>query len=288
MSNEIKIINFPLIVWEGTPEFKVEAQEAQQRMDSVTDALKARGYQTTLDRVMWDFRGYPIVRIPGTGLGRTFLSEALDTAKNWGSCGWWDLEDLEDFKDGGGIIFKTAMFEMGYRPHNSRPTEWASVKSNDKSPALGYSYREKDKDLKEEDFPQVKGADRPRLIALRTEKNIRPNHHGEYYRIGVGSRGMISCELFTPYHYSSDEQQFTDFISDRDVLRYNGHLNMDQEGFKIRANSIDLRMRGDYVSRVVYLQAIRPDQTMVEAVWPTLVHYRTLNKLAENLVSAVV
>ncbi len=269
MSKEGK---FPLAIWEGTEEFKQEYGQASQRFQEIGERLYARKFRCTfLGDLRIDGDGYPEVwlndNMPWSAHEQCKKpGDAISYVLQHGSCGWWSLDELEKFAQGGGPIFEEAMWKLGYRKNKVDSTKWAKKGKKDKMEQNG----------EHKQIEEIVGEELSRLNRLW----VLPNESagmGRTYNIQVGKRGLIYVALLAnPFVGTTYETlwMFGAQASDR------GHIAKQQDGFSIDSKNVRLGKKEG-----VYIKAVRPDNRSVECIWPIQTPKEKIYDLAENLVS---
>lgn len=265
---------FPLVIWENTEDFNREYEQAKSRFSGIRDRLYAKGFKCTyLGDLRMDGDGVPEVWLNDN---RPLLADRYcnnpDDAKKYalihGDCGWWSLDELEQFANEGGPIFERAMWDLGYRRAKKDPTKWArKIKEEKFSSPNAQSQIEK-----------IVGEESSRLSQLQVFQN-EWGGMGETYNIRVGKNGLIYVALYAnPFVGTTAETLWQ--LSEQ--VRNRGHIAKQQGGFYIDARNVLLEEK-----KGVHIKAVKPDANYTECVWPVQIPTRKIYDLAEDLVSRV-
>lgn len=281
---------YPLIIWEGTLEFKKECEEALERFNAIKKNLYGSGFRSTsLSTLRFDSDGYPEVWLNASRLSISGYSsrdyrmpptaeEAIKAAKIGGDTGWWSLDDLEQLLEGRGRIFERAMRNMGYRIHKKHPEQWVKFSSTREYDAAQRELVNQLQGEREKKWAPVHDAkELERLRNLWIVPNtIAPENT---IAVEVGKRGMIHMELnYILTGYSSEQLECLGWQESAKA-----HIIQQQEGFFLDAKNIRL---GEEKS--VYIKATREGDCFIERVWPWQVARDRVYDLAEDLVSRAV
>ncbi len=262
---------FPLVVWEGTEEFKQEYEQARQRFRDISENLYGRGFKcTALGNLRMDSEGYPEVWLndnkPCYGSCKT--EDAIKSALMYGDTGWWTLDELEQFAEGTGPIFERAMWDLGYKRNKRDPTKWAQKRKDDGRPQFN----------RQKQIEEIAGEELERLNQLWAFPNESAGV-GKTYNIQVGKRGMIYVALkVNPFAGTTTETLW--MLGDQ--IRNRGHIAKQQEGFYIDAKNVRLSEQEG-----IYIKAVKPDASYAECIWPVQTPTEKIYDLAEDLVSRV-
>jgi len=266
---------FPLIVWENTAEYKQEYEQAGQRFDDIEKRLRARGFRCTM---IGD------LTINSDGVPEVWLNEnrplmadracrkpedAIECSLAHGDTGWWSLDDLEQFVQGRGFLFKSAMWDLGYRRSKVKPTKWARKNKGDKEP--------------QRDAQRQVEATTGRELERLSKLWVMPNENAgldNTFALSVGKKELIYIRLeFNPF-YGGPAEGLSSYYGPR--MRARGHIAKQQDGFYIEPREVLLGEQ-----RGIYVRAVKPDASRVECVWPVRVPKIKLHDLAADLVSRV-
>lgn len=283
--------NFPLIVWEGTEEFKREYEEAKKRFQDIAKRLYARGFTCTfLGDLRLDNNCNPEVWLNDNRNIYKYdwkTEEAIEHAKIHGNCRWWSLDYLYQFVNGDGPIFEEAMWRLGFRRHKINPEKWARLEGELKrytSPLSDKLWQERNGKT----YTEISGQEAERLSNLL----IMPNESagiGRTYTISANKRGMIYIELWAnPFVGTTAETMY--LLGEQ--MSQRGHIAKQQQGFEIESTNVRLNVKGDFVIpekavEVVYSKLIKPDKTVRECLLPSTIPQDKLYDLADNLVARV-
>lgn len=264
------------IIWEDTPEFKKEKEEAEKRSAEIQDRLWEKGFRSSISMSKFSAADYPQFflsdQMPlGAKRDCRNYKDALQLARKYGSTRWWGLDELEQFSRGKGIILESAMFELGFR--RGKRKEWVRIKKQDetKLPALDELWQ-KENGI---ELEPVTDAEKERLKNLLLFPN-QPVELNKTYGISVCRRGFIYvCLLVNPFTATRAE----DLGTLGELLSSKSHIAKEQQGYTIEAKNIQLGKDNN----VIYLRLIRPDKTFVERCWPSLARAENLIKLADSL-----
>lgn len=259
-----------MIIWERTEEYKKEYEEAKQKFSETCKKLFERGFSCTyLGSLRFDNNGYPEVWLndckPLQRQGHS-VDNAKKLALKYGHLGWWNLDQLAEFAEGKGPIFEQAMHAFCYRKHKKDKTKWAKItwKESMHSSQLAQQLWHEAND---KSYSQISEDETKRLQDLLTMPNESAGI-SRTYTLSVGKRGMIYVELWAnPFAgHSAEKLHFLgEQINDR------GHYAKQQEGYKIDAVNINLKISETKNKDIIYIKAIKPDETFVECVWPSII-----------------
>ncbi len=274
MSNEQKLA---LIVWEHTREFQTLLKDVAKRVEKLED-LWAEKY----NRGSWISCSDPRVNDDGEFIfhlvdkgfqiwaDRLSIEEALEAALRYGDGGWWTLAEFEQFINGpGGPILEAAIWGYGFRPHKTKPGQWARKGKEDERKIFWGQALE---------WPDTPEKEWNRLKPFW----VLPNEWAgadKTYGIRVNKQGRIYvCLVVNPFGAARTEDLGE--LSER--LRNRGHLAIKQDGFYLQAKNI--QFGGE---KGIHILAIKPDESCVECVWPQRTPQPNIYPLAANLVSKV-
>lgn len=287
--------NFPFLLWEDTEQFRQEAEIAQQRLENATKQLKKRSFKGLLTAPRFDVKGYPSIwlsgcpDIPHHGLP---LEKAKKLAWEWGSTGWWGLDESEGYVHDKNIIFETAMYDFGFRKHKSIKGQWASKGKRDTSPYQSYL----DSKYPVPSVRFIKGEELEELFSIydvclgainQLEKgNKRSNGFcGKSYGIYVDHKSRVVFDYWD--RLVSDVYPQT-FFPSRNMgdLGLITRINPEQDNFFLEAEEIVLKKGMD---PLIHLKALPrgSDVCVVEAIWPRRLSVSTLDTLARSFVKGV-
>lgn len=266
---------FPLTIWQETEEYGVEMKEADKRLGAICDELDKRGFTCTfLGDVRMDADGNPQALLNPKPFGKSKVSslEAREIALKYGSGGWWSLDELELFSKGGGTIFHSAMWALGYKT-TRMPGQWKRLSPEE----LNRSYPFERKAAP--NFETLHSSETERLLSLMALPN-EPASLGKSYDIRVGGRGLIHVALNANPFAGTSAEQMGEFYSQ---LRQRAHITPQQGNYSLFAKNVSLGQQ----NRAVYIEATNPSGRpwTVEAVWPTTVSRDKLLPLAQDLAS---
>lgn len=262
-------MNFPLVLWENTEEYKKEKENASQRLEELKNKIHAGPYVGSL---RFDENCVPEIWMNdlrlGCARGCANSSLAQEYALRYGNSGWWSLDELEQFTKGKGPIFEDAMWELGYRRHKSDPTKWAKKSSKD----------ERDIPIPQKQIRTVLNDEYNRLNKLWSFKNESAGM-GETYCLDAGKSGLIYIELWVN-PFAGNTAETIGILGEQ--MRQRAHIAKKQEGFEICAENVKLGKE-----KGIYINAVNESGSKKEVIWPTRIPNTKLVKLAADLVSRV-
>lgn len=269
MSYEAK--RFPLIIWEGTEDYKEHYRTAQARL-----AKLGRPHQ----EIKFDEDG-PVIWINGSSSARYrwTVESALDESKKRGATGWWTVDEMEQFAQGEGLMVEEAMWDKGFRRHKSNPLAWAI---RDKKGGLSPRVRAYNNRI-EQSFPQVPEDE---IEQLRSQV-VLPNEPcllGRTFYLQVGINGMIFVTLdINPFVSRTEDLHL---LVEQEAQR--AHICRAQDCFGIRARNINLL--GHETTRfghMIQVEGVVGGQTQALRVWPSRTTVQGLYTLAGDLLDKV-
>lgn len=265
---------FPLVIWEGTEDFKQEYEQARGRFQDISKRLYGRGFRCTfLGDLRMDSDGYPEVWLnDNMPLCADRYCKNPDDATQYalrhGDCGWWNLDELEQFTNGEGPVFERAMWDLGYRKHKKDPTKWARKRKDDERPQFN----------EQKQIEEITGEELDRLNQLWAFPNESAGM-SKTYDIQVGKRGLIYVALWAnPFVGTTAETMW--MLGEQ--IRNRGHIAKQQEGFYIDARNVRL---GEQEG--IHIKTVKPDTSYSECVWPVQTPTEKIYGLADDLVSRV-
>ncbi len=205
--------------------------------------------------------------------------EALNYAKQHGVSGWYRLPDFLDLVSAsGGIIAKSAMFQMGWRPYYNvrckKKTGWE--KSSENSPGIYFAKQFwKDRVLKE--CKECKGLQEcPGKSVLSLEERVagEPTYS---FIVGKGIKQEIAGSTVTDpstLFFYVDDWKIHDPNSSKFPLW--GHITPQQKGFLVSARNIKLTDP----EQGVYLKVTKNQEVLYEVI--------LANQMPQHQFSAVV
>jgi len=264
---------FPLAIWQNTEEYKKEYEMADGKFRDIYKKLHGRGFTCTyLGDLRADSDGYLEVwlnpNMPWNAYKQIENPEdAIPFAMKHGGCGWWRLNDLEEFANGRGPILERAMWDLGYRQNKIDSTKWAKKMKGD---MLQYNSQKK--------IDEITGEELERLNQLWAFKNENAGVDCTY-NIQVGERGLIHVALnYNPFNGSTTETLWVLGAQ----ARNRGHIAKQQNGFYIEAKKVLLDKQEG-----IHIKSIKPDKSYSECIWPIQTPTQKLYALADDLVSRV-
>jgi len=275
---------FPLIVWEHTKEAEKSLQEAVEYYKKIRDKLTARGFQCTFmgnlrhdkncEHEIWINSCMPL------NVNRLVKKseDALQYSLKYGISGWYTLTELDAFLRGMGIIMSDAMWELGYRKSMAGKALWTRKTPKEKKQSNPmHTIRWNDRNKPE--FFRPDKEERARLENMFIPENQNSGLN-KTYTLSVCKVGMIYSELnVNPFSASRTE----DIGKLSDMLENRGHIAKKQEGFYLESRNV--RLKGE---EKIYIKAVKPDKTLTEIIWPTLMPAGKIYDLADELVHKVV
>ena len=138
MANTNEDKKFPLVVWQTTDEYVTAYKAAQARLDVATKSWRAQGgdYIIATDLRLdenGNFEFWLNTRDPSYRAFRS-AQDALRYVKIHSTSGWWSLDEIESFINGGGRMIKNGMWNAGFRRHKKNPGKWARRKEYENAP----------------------------------------------------------------------------------------------------------------------------------------------------------
>jgi hypothetical protein len=266
--------SFPLKLWEQTPEYYQQKEEAEARFKELNQKTRDRHISGHFEDVKFTVNGIPTVwrnSSPPYWIRPNSAEYALKLAKEYGATNYFTAEEIEEYIDGEGVMVEMAMDNLGYRKHKRDETKWARKvkKDGDEPTPLRKGHWQK---LHGIEYDTPKAPERRRLIGLRVSSNT-PTKLGETYSSRVGTNGMIYSRLeYNPF--GSLSQLAYERVQ-------NAHIAPDQDKYKIRAKNIKLNTNNDYDSPDgIHILALNEEKLLVEAVWPVTTTGRAIIEMA--------
>lgn len=264
---------FPLTLWEQTEDYSQQLAAAQARFSS----LDGRANSAYLPEVTFTSNCIPVIyrsdQTPHYERRRYSPTEALKSAKRHGTIGYFNVEDLQEFQKGEGIIIDMEMDELGFRRHKKDPSRWVKKQTDEED-----QHEARDKHWQElngtsYDIPDQE--ERGRLHDLVVAPNIGTKF-GATYSVSTGITGLIFIAL--------DVNPFTLIVGDLTrQLAQRAHINREQDGFTIEARNVRLFNSSADTHDSVHVKAIKSDQSVEEVVWPSVTDSRGVVDLAVDL-----
>lgn len=270
MTNELE---FPLRIWERTEEFQEVLAGLNDRLQRAKTRLYGRGFTGTSfgdvritpsgNLAAWLNCGRPYAR------RRPDADSALESALRYGTTGYWEVKDVEEFAKGEGVILEKAMHDLGFRRHKKIRGKWSRRSKEECFPS---SY----------EAPETLGEEARRLIV---EPNVKPGERKTYWASG-DEYGIFVQFNVSPFMATSFEQM----EHQGRLQRIRGHIARKQEGFTLEARTVSIDEE-----RFVHVKSVRADGYETQCLWPSVIpaeSYRegekpALYHLADRLVAAV-
>jgi hypothetical protein len=264
---------FPLILWENTEEYNKEYAKAKLKLDNIRTNLQRKGVNFAgLDALQIDkngnFHAWYNSHLP-LDLYKKIknANDAIEGASKYGIFGWRYLDELQDFLENKGPIFEDAMWELGYKKSTVTQDRWVKVDSHETR-----KYVDEKKQIS-----YIRGKELERLSKLWVHPNGVSESKGTH-TIAVGTRGLVLIDLLSSFEGSAFEY----FFSLNGENSTKAHIAKQQDGFYIDAKNVALAGQ-----KGVYIKAVKPDTSIVECIWPSLIPKPDIYALADDLVSRV-
>lgn len=252
---------FPLIAWQKTPAFVELYEAAVKRLEEIRIRLNKRGFQCVyLGSVRpADEGSFEAWLNPHSYIheNRDSLESVKVTAAKLGNCGWWSLDELDNFASADyekSRIFESAMWSMNYRRSEVK-AGWARRHKNDMQPQRHEGIKPRFVTSQEFDAQYLP------LLVMRQGKLT----YSVSFWLSCSKSGMIFAALdvnpfggTTAVSMSAWAQQFN----------VRGHLNTQQEGFTLTSELIEVG-QDELTTRYLLVTAALPDGSSVQQVWPT-------------------
>lgn len=261
-----------LYVWEGSEDYRTRLESAKKRFEEISAGLRQNQFTCTyVGDLRFDLNEDPEVWLSDSRpLSRD--CKTLDAAKSmairYGICGWWTLDDLKEFANGGGPIFNEAMWGLGYRKAKTGRGQWARKRKDDGTEDPRTAYWEKKYGKQ---FMKLAADEEERLNQLWAMPNESAGM-SRTYDIQAGKTGLVYVALWANPFAGTTAETLSDYgrqVNNRFTIA------RQQEGFVIDAKNVQLGGQ-----KGLYIKATRPDETYTETVWPSQIPVAKLYDLA--------